>query len=98
MRYLTVPAVGSSLASFNTCYPGCAKVRYYGIWSGSGRKQLDQARALLNIPQPDADARLVSANMPAPMTPRRDPACCPYCGIGVLIEIERIYPRRRAPP
>jgi hypothetical protein len=29
---------------------GCMKVRYYGIWSPTCRRQLDQARTLLTVP------------------------------------------------
>lgn len=76
---------------------GCAKVRYYGIYSGSCRKQLDKARALLNVPQPDANVDVLSdISAPVPSLPAS--ARCPFCRIGVLIEIERLYPQRRAPP
>lgn len=99
MRHLTVPAVEFIRRFLQHVLPqGCAKVRYYGIWSGPCRKQLDQARAMLNLAQPTADTGIVSANMSAPTAAHRDPARCPYCGIGVLIEIEHLYPRRRAPP
>jgi putative transposase len=33
---------------------GCTKVRYYGIWSPTCRRQLDQARALLTVSPPAA--------------------------------------------
>jgi hypothetical protein len=65
---------------------GCAKVRYYGLWSGTCRKQLDQARTLLNVPRSDAaDDLLLDASVPElPTTPSTH---CPYCKIGLLIQM-----------
>ncbi|MGD0309820.1 MAG: transposase [Acidobacteriota bacterium] len=76
---------------------GCAKVRYYGIWSGSCRKRLDQARALLSVPPSDAPVDSVS-DASRSDRPVRSPARCPYCKIGLLIGIELIHPLRRTPP
>lgn len=77
---------------------GCAKVRYYGIWSGSCRKQWNQAYALLNRRNPDAPVGSIASEASASIPACPDPVRCPYCGIGVLIEVERIFPQRRAPP
>jgi Putative transposase len=53
IRRVTVPAVEFLRRFLQHVLPsGCAKVRYYGIWSGSCRKQLNQARLLLNTPPP----------------------------------------------
>src|SRR5213593_1591683 len=76
---------------------GCAKVRYYGLWSGSCRKQLDQARTQLNVPRSDAADDFLSDTF-VPELPTTPSARCPYCKIGLLIQIEVIYPRRRGPP
>jgi hypothetical protein len=99
-RHVTITAVEFIHRFLRHVLPrGCAKVRYYGIWSGSCRKQLDQARnLLLDIPQPAACLDAILPNTPAPMPPLRDQTRCPYCGIGLLIKIERLYPQRRAPP
>ena len=71
--------------------PGCVKVRHYGIWSNSSRRQLEQARALLDVPLPP----LPQPSLPAPPPL---PACCPRCRIGRLIVIEVLLPQRKFPP
>ncbi|MEK7404081.1 MAG: transposase, partial [Acidobacteriota bacterium] len=51
LQRLTLPAVEFIGRFLQHVLPrGCAKVRYYGIWSNSSRKQLDQARVLLTPP------------------------------------------------
>lgn len=98
LRHVTLPAEEFIRRFLQHVLPrSCAKVRYYGIWSGSCRKQLDQTRTLLggppsvaavdSVPDPSASER--------PISP---PARCPYCKIGYLIPVELIYPHRRAPP
>lgn len=78
---------------------GCAKVRYYGIWSSSCRKQLDQACALLSAPPPTASDELAPiAPPPEPATLAPPPARCPHCWIGQLIVIEVLLPQRQFPP
>ena len=59
--------------------PGCVKVRYYGIWSNSSGRPLEQARALLDPPP-----QLALAPLPQPALPPAPPApaCCPYSGSG----------------
>jgi hypothetical protein len=77
---------------------GCAKVRYYGIWSPSCRKQLEQARTLLAAvtatttvdSSPQALLTEPAALLPAP-------ALCPHCHVGQLFVI-RLLPRQREPP
>jgi Putative transposase len=100
MRRVTLPAVEFIRRFLQHVLPrGCAKVRYYGIWSGSCRKQLNQARALLNFPLSEAATAPVSivslSELPVPV---RLPARCPYCKIGQLIPIELLYPQRKVPP
>jgi hypothetical protein len=77
---------------------GCVKVRYYGIWSPTCRRQLDQARALLtNSPRPPTE--------PAPMLPPpsqvasdRPPMRCPQCRTGTLICVGVLAPHRMRAP
>lgn len=99
IRRVTLPAVEFIHRFLQHVLPrGCAKVRYYGIWSGSCRKQLDKARALLSAPLPtdfvDASPEaLPEQPSPAPALPR-----CPDCKIGHLIIIEVLRPQRKIPP
>ena len=46
---------------------GCMKVRYYGIWSPTCRRQFDQARALLTGPS-SAGAHRIAATHAATVT------------------------------
>ena len=76
---------------------GCTKVRYYGIWSPTCRRQLDQARALLTDAPPPTE--------PAPLTPTPPPAVadpsprhCPLCRTGTLICVGVLAPQRQRPP
>ena len=74
---------------------GCVKVRYYGIWSPTCRRQLDQARALLTIPLP-------ASTEPTPITPpaAADPPLmrCPLCRTGTLIRVGVLTPQRQRAP
>ncbi len=97
---VTVPGVEFIRRFLQHVLPrGCAKVRYYGIWSGSSRKQLDQARALLVAPK-STDSVDPASNAPLSEQPAlaRPPDRCPHCRIGNLIEIEVLHPQREAPP
>jgi len=98
MRHVTLPA-GEFIRRFllHVLPKGCAKVRYYGIWSASCRKRLDQARALLTVVP---STTVVDSLPPAPVAPWSLDrlARCPYCGIGNLIPVEVLYPQRRGPP
>ena len=87
---------------------GCAKVRYYGIWSPTCRAQLEQARSLLGLaatpaaptptaPTPTAIAALPNSPPTQPAAPVPTPARCPHCRLGQLFEI-RVLPRQRKPP
>ena len=77
---------------------GCAKVRYYGIWSPSCRKQLEQARTLLAAV---TTTTTVDSSPPALLTEPAAllpaPALCPHCHVGQLFDI-RVLPRQREPP
>jgi hypothetical protein len=97
LRRVTLPAV-EFIARFlqHVLPPGCTKVRYYGIWSNSCRRQLQQARALLSAPPLAASDPLAPDSEPAPDTV--SPARCPHCHIGQLIIIEVLLPHRKFPP
>jgi hypothetical protein len=76
----------------------CTKVRYYGIWSPTCRRQLDQARAVLTVPLP-------APTEPAPITPTPPPAAadpppmrCPQCRTGILIRVGVLAPHRMRAP
>jgi hypothetical protein len=77
---------------------GCAKVRYYGIWSPSCREQLEQARTLLST------STTTNAVASAPDTPPTEqplqsaPARCPLCGIGQLLLVQVLPPQPKVPP
>jgi hypothetical protein len=81
--------------------PGCGKVRYYGIWSNSSRRLLEQARALLDPPPPAASGAGVpraSLPQPSPFPVAPAPARCPYCRTGRLLVIQVLLPQRKFPP
>jgi hypothetical protein len=57
IRHVTLPAVEFIGRFLQHVLPrGCTKVRYYGIWSPSCRKQLDRARTLLSSNPDVADS------------------------------------------
>jgi hypothetical protein len=74
---------------------GCAKVRYYGLWSAARRADLAHARALLSAP-----SRIGPAPRPAsaPAPPPPDLPRCPHCRKGTLILIGVLRPWWRGPP
>jgi len=98
LRRVTLPAL-EFIARFlqHVLPPGCAKVRYYGIWAGSCQKQREQARALLSAapPTPSGPLALVAPLPESAVVPA--PATCPHCRIGHLLVIEVLLPQR-APP
>lgn len=78
---------------------GCAKVRYYGIWSPACSKQLEQARTLLGA------ATTTTAIDSATNSPLIEPAApvptlarCPHCHVGQLFEVRVLPPQRKVPP
>ena len=76
---------------------GCVKVRYYGIWSPSCRKQLDQARALATRGRLPAHS---SDTPPSPQAPVAAAAAarCPLCHQGVLIPVAPLPAQRGHSP
>jgi hypothetical protein len=72
---------------------GCAKVRYYGLWSASRRADLLRARHRLSALALSAPAPQPEAPPPLPDLPR-----CPHCREGTLILITVLPPWWRRPP
>jgi hypothetical protein len=76
---------------------GCAKVRYYGLWSAARRADLARARDLLSVPTDIAP--VAPAPSESPPTPRLpDLPRCPHCQQGHLILIAVLRPGWRGPP
>ncbi len=78
---------------------GCAKVRYYGLWSPTCRDRLEHARTLLSAPAPAVTTGSVLAKPPAtsPASPPR-PARCPHCQGGILLLVQLLRPHRSRSP
>jgi hypothetical protein len=79
---------------------GCAKVRYYGIWSPSCRAQLAQARTLLS-PLTTTTAAVDSTPhslLTEPAATAPPSARCPHCHLGLLFELRVLPPQRKVPP
>jgi hypothetical protein len=78
---------------------GCAKVRYYGIWSPACGAQLEQARTLLGAAtanparDPVPNSSPTEQAMPAPSSAR-----CPLCHRGHLLAVRSLPPQRKVPP
>lgn len=77
----------------------CTKVRYYGLWSATRRKDLDLARTLLEIAP--ALASPVQLPAPPPATSGAPPTAlpvCPLCRLGTLTLVAILRPDRKVPP
>ncbi len=100
MRRVTLPGVEFLRRFLQHVLPrGCAKVRYYGIWSGSCRDKLNQARTLLTTSPPSASVDLIPDTPQPEQSAHTSPlARCPHCQIGQLIVIEVLRPQRKIPP
>jgi hypothetical protein len=77
----------------------CMKVRYYGLWSATRRKDLDHARTLLVAER----APVMPASPPAPPTPTAGAplttlSVCPLCHLGTLTLVAILRPHRKVPP
>ena len=77
----------------------CTKVRYYGLWSATRRKDLDLARTLLEA------KRAPASSAPSPASPTTTPVAlpaaapvCPLCHTGTLTLIAILRPDRKVPP
>ena len=67
---------------------GCVKVRYYGIWSPSCRKQLGRARERIPVPPSSSDSAIPALPPDPPHAP--PPIPCPLCHIGRLVLINTL--------
>jgi hypothetical protein len=77
---------------------GCAKVRYYGLYSPAAKQQLEQARTLLAAATADNARDAVSHSpLTAPLAPAA-PARCPHCHLGHLFQVRSLPPLRKLPP
>jgi hypothetical protein len=96
VRRVTLPGVAFLQRFLQHVLPrGCAKVRYYGLWSAAHRADRTRARALLT-----AVALLATPLAPEPTRassvgghPR-----CPHCRVGTLIVIAVLRPWWSRPP
>jgi hypothetical protein len=76
---------------------GVHKVRYYGLWSPSYRKNLHKMQQILTQPGNDQQLRFeedIDAEAPPPSEARQ----CPYCQKGTLVRIGCLPRQWRAPP
>jgi len=95
-RHVTLPGVEFLHRFLQHVLPrGCAKVRYYGLWSAAHRADRTRARALLT-------ALTVIAAPPGPEPTRAsslgDLPRCPHCRVGTLIIIAVLRPWWSRPP
>jgi hypothetical protein len=87
-RHVTLPGVEFISRFLQHVLPrGAVKVRYYGIWSPSCRKQLDRARTMLLQNRPPAHSPIPSLPQISPDSAPA-PICCPLCRVGVLILVD----------
>ncbi len=77
---------------------GCAKVRYYGLWSPACRAQLEHARSLLGAAAFPARDAVPNSPLTDQATPAPSSARCPLCRRGQLLEVRRLPPQRKLPP
>jgi len=77
---------------------GCAKVRYYGIWSPTCREQLEQARTLLSTSTTTKAVASLPDALPTEQAVPPAPARCPLCGIGQLLLVQVLPPQPKVPP
>jgi hypothetical protein len=74
----------------------CTKVRYYGLWSATRRKDLDLARTLLEAKRAPASP---TPSLTTPPVAR--PAAAPMCPLGhtgPLTLVAILRPHRKVPP
>jgi hypothetical protein len=98
MRQVTITGVQFLERFLKHVLPrGCAKVRYYGLWSAAHRSDRTRARELLSaatIPTPAQPTTSAAAS--TSLSP--PPARCPHCPHGHLILIATVPPQRKLPP
>ncbi len=74
---------------------GCAKVRYYGLWSATLRADRTRAQALLTVRTAVAVPTVLESARPASLG---DLPRCPHCRVGTLIVIAVLRPAWSRPP
>ncbi|MGH9382740.1 MAG: transposase [Vicinamibacterales bacterium] len=95
VRRVTLPGVEFLERFLQHVLPrGCAKVRYYGLWSAAHRADHTHARRRLTAL---AVVATPSASQPARPSPDACPRC-PHCREGTLILIAVLRPWWRRPP
>ena len=85
---------------------GLHKVRYWGLWHPSRRKQAARVRLLLQLDQPAAPASATSATEASDDAATGAPASgtaevlrvCPCCQQGRLVPVGRLYPKQASGP
>ena len=99
VRRVTLPGVAFLQRFLQHVLPrGCTKVRYYGIWSPTCRRQLEQARALLTASPPALLEPTPIQSLPPAAAAEPPPMRCPHCQMGILICGGVLAPpRMRAP-
>jgi len=98
IRHVTLPALEFIGRFLQHVLPRrSVKVRYYGIWSPSRRRQLDRARALLSV-IPHATDSPVPLPMAESVAPLPVPRRCPLCRNGVLILVQTLAAQRSHSP
>src|SRR5262245_14549713 len=102
-----LPATSSCAAFLQHVLPkGLHKIRYFGLWHPSQRKQAARARLLLQLHRSAHPAVATSASEPSDDAAAQSPASvsteeariCPNCKAGRLVEIGRIYPKQASGP
>lgn len=81
---------------------GLHKVRYYGLWHPSRREQAARVQLMLRLQQPSTAGRAVppvdtgkdAADHSAQLTSTDRPRICPFCQLGHLIHVGRLYPKQ----
>ncbi|MFC1794539.1 transposase, partial [Planctomycetota bacterium] len=76
---------------------GVHKVRYYGLWSPTHRKNLSKVQHILTQSGNDQQVR-IEENTDVEVSPSSEPRKCPHCQRGTLIRIRRLPRQGRAPP
>jgi hypothetical protein len=77
---------------------GCTKVRSYGIWSPTCRRQLEHARALLTASPPTPTEPASITPSPPQATAHPPPMHCPLCRTGILVRVGVLAPQRMRAP
>jgi len=76
---------------------GCAKVRYYGLWSAAHRADRSRARTLLTTLALIATPQLAASSSTSTSS-RAEAPRCPLCRVGTLIVIAVLRPSWTRPP